>query len=186
VQSLTSPQFDDRLYRCVRAVYNTYRTELMNRNYYGNRLAATRRASAALDIALAVGTSSAIGAWALWRTSVGEIIWPVLSGVAALLAAVKPFLHLPAKTERYTSLFAGHGAVFHDLQAIVVEIERIGDYTKAISAKYNAVLERAKALSPNDDPCPRRRLLKRCYDEVNHQLPVTGFWWPPRGDSDVR
>lgn len=177
---------DDRLYVSVRGVYNSYRTVLMNRKYYGYRLARVKFTSTVFDIALAVGTSAAIGSWALWETPLGKGVWLVMSSTATLIALVKPFLNLPARIERFTRLFAGHGVAYYDLGAIVHEITRLQHYTEEVNLKYLAVLERAKALSPEDDPSPNRRLLNRCYAEVIQQIPTSGLWWPPKGGMNVR
>lgn len=172
-------------YAAVKGVYAKYRTELMNRKYYGRRLAATKQQAKILDIAVAIGTSTAIGTWALWRTAAGQDVWAALSAVAAILAVIKPLLQLPAQTERYTRLFAGHSAAFYSLQALVQEIDRERDYTKAVHVTYLSILGRTKDLSPDDDPSPKKRLVERCFREVKHEIPVSGLWWPPQGESNA-
>jgi len=166
------------VFASVRAVYAKYRTELMNRKYYGCRLAATKQLGKVLDIAVAVGTSTAIGAWALWRTAGGQSVWASFSGAAAIVAIIKPFLHLPAQTERYARLFAGHSAAFYDLQALVHEIGRMRDYPETLHATYLAINARANALSSEDDPSPKKRLLRRCFRQVNQEIPSNDLWWP--------
>ena len=183
---MTTFPSNDTLYAAVRAVYANYRKELMNRKYYGCRLAATKRLSTILDITVAVGTSTAVGAWALWHSPGGQAAWAVLSGAAALFAIAKPTLRLPSETERYTRHFAGHSVAFYDLQALVDEISRLRDYPTGIHGRYLAIVERANKLSTDDDPSPKQRLLKRTYREVTQEIPATSLWWPERGGTNDR
>lgn len=173
------------VYAPIKAVYAAYRTELMNRKYYGRRLAATKRLAQVMDITVAVGTSTAIGTWALWRTGGGHHVWEILSAFAAIVAVIKPFLQLPSHADRYGRLFAGHGTVFYDLRALVQEIDRVRDYPQSVHAAYAAVCDRAKALSIDDDPTPKGRILRRCFREVKQEIPESGLWWPPRGEPNA-
>ncbi len=178
------PAAPDRRRAGVKAVYDAYRTELMNRKYYGARLASLGRRSNALDVLVAVGTSGAVGGWHLWQSATGQTVWQLLAGAAALLALAKPFLQLPRQIERATRLFAGHGVAFYDLKAIVEEIARLEDLTPEMLARYAAVRERTKSLSPDDDPSPSRALVRRSYNEVLREIPAGSLWWPPDGGTN--
>jgi len=168
------------LYDCVRNVNNTYRTALLNRKYYGYRLSVVKKRNTALEIVIAVGTSSAVGAWAIWQsTAVGANAWAVLTCLAALFAVVKPILNLSKDVERYSKLFVGHGDVYYDLQAITMELARVRGYTDKIRETFESVLKRIKQLGIEDDPKPNEKLHRRCFEEVKTEIPVNSLWWPP-------
>jgi len=167
------------LYDSVKTVNNTYRTALMNRRYYGYRLSVVKRRNTILEIVIAVGTSSAVGAWAIWKsTSIGANVWVVLAGLATLFAVVKPFLNLSKHVEKYSTLFVGHGDVYYDLKIILTELARVGDYTDKMHEAFGRALERIKQLAPEDDPKINEKLRRRCFEEVEKEIPVESLWWP--------
>ena len=167
------------LYDSVKNVNNTYRTALMNRKYYGYRLSAVRKWNTALEILIAVGTSSAVGAWAIWKsTSVGANVWAILAGLAVLLAVVKPFLNLSKDVERYSKLFVGHGDVYYDLGTLTLELARVKNYTDKIHEAFLRARERIKQLGIEDDPKINERLRRRFYEEAKEEIPVGSLWWP--------
>jgi hypothetical protein len=169
----------EALYDCVKAINNTYRTALMNRKYYGYRLSLMKTWNVVLEIIIAVGTSSAVGAWAIWKsTSVGENTWAILAGLATLFAVVKPFLNLSKHVEKYTKLFVGHGDVYYDLQTIATDLARVRDYTDEMHEAFKRALERIKKLALDDDPKINEKLRKRYFEEVNKEIPVGSLWWP--------
>jgi hypothetical protein len=162
----------------LRKLYRDYRTALFNREYYGCRLEEMRTRNRTMEIAIAVGTSSAIGSWLIWTTPTGEAVWASISAVTAVLAIVKPFLDYPGRIERYSKLFAGHGDVYYDLDQIVQGVQQAGDFTPKINKAYAEVLARVKELAPDDDPKLNQKLGDWCYDEVNRKLPPDQLWMP--------
>lgn len=169
------------LYDCVKSINDTFRTALMNRKYYGHRLTTKRSCCVILDIIIAVGTSSAVGAWFIWReTPAGKNAWAIIAGLAALLAVIKPFLNLPKQIEKYSKLFIGHGDVYYDLKAITTELARVRDYRSKVQEAQGRVLDRIKQLAPEDDPKINENLRRRFFEEVNREIPVESLWWPKK------
>lgn len=173
------PQSD--LCRRLWFLYNSYRDAAMNRKYYGIRLGRTRRLAMALDVLVAVGTSSSVGGWVIWKDSAGAATWAVLSGIAAVIAVVKPLLKLTDKVERYSKLFVGHGEALYDLKAAVGAVAAAGDYPESLSRKVDGTIERFKRLAEHDDPQPHKRLLRLAYEEVKREIPVESLWIPESG-----
>ncbi|MCX5999623.1 MAG: hypothetical protein NTU41_08560 [Chloroflexi bacterium] len=167
------------LYDRVKALNDAYREALMNRKYYGYRLSRVKARSLCMDIVIAVGTSSAIAAWAIWKsTSAGANAWAALAGLATLLAVLKPILNLSKEVDRYTKLYVGHGDVFYDLETIVTKLGNVGNYTDEMQAAFDRAHDRIKQLAPDDDPKVDRILLRRCFEEVKAEKPVDSLWWP--------
>lgn len=170
------PQND--LCRRLWYLYNSYRDAAMNRKYYGVCLNRTRRLATVLDALVAVGTSTAVGGWVIWKDSAGAATWGVLSGLAAVIALVKPLLKLTEKVERYSKLFVGHGEVLYDLKAAVAAVAAAGDYPESLSTKVDGAIERFKRLAESDDPQPDKRLIRRAFEEVKKEIPVESLWVP--------
>ncbi len=169
----------------LRRLYDKYRTALLNRKYYGHKLESFQRTNLIFEMLVAIGTSSAIGAWAIWRDDIGTIIWALLTGVTALIAVIKPLLQLPRKIEKYSKLFAGHGDVFYDLDALVEEVRERKELTEEMRHAYKTALNRIKKMAPQDDPRPSRELLDRYYFEVNREIPPQNLWVPPTKQGGV-
>jgi hypothetical protein len=160
-------------------LYDDYRTALYNRKYYGCLLQKYRRWNFLFEVAIAIASSSAIGSWLIWRsTDFGQNVWALISGITAVLAVVKPFLEFPKQIERYSKLFAGHGDVFHDLDAIVREVESERGFTSKINKKYAETLGRIKELAVDDDPQQDMALARRIQEEVNREIPPEELWNP--------
>jgi len=169
----------DALYYAVKAVNDEYRTALMNRKYYGYRLDRVATWNRVMEIVVALGTSSAIGAWVIWKsTSYGQIAWAVLAGLAVVVAIIKPILNLSKDIERYTRLFIGHGDVSYDLQTIIDDLPRVGDYTTEMDGVFHRARNRIGKLATDDDPAIDEKLRRRCFDEVKREIPADKLWWP--------
>jgi hypothetical protein len=166
------------LYRSVRDLYDNYRTAYMNRKYYGYRLETIKRWNNAAEIMIAAGASTSIGG--LFLGNKLEVFWRVYSGLVALLAITKASLQFSKQIERYTKLFVGHGNTYHDLYLIVTEVNRTETFSSQMRKTYREALERLKQLASEGDPLPSQRLVRRCFDEVNREIPVERLWWPAK------
>jgi len=179
IVSTQSEEAGKVLLRSVKDLQDTYRTELLNRLYYGYRLARVKRWNLFLEIVVAIGTSSAIGAWVIWqKTETGEIVWAILAGAAALVALLKPVLQLPKKVEQYSKLFVEHGNLFYQLDILEKEVTRHQGFTPETDRAYWKVLEKARGLAIDDEPNPSKRLIKECCKEVNQKIPKSTLWRP--------
>ncbi|MBO0950882.1 hypothetical protein [Fibrella forsythiae] len=162
----------------LRNLYSDYRDALNNKKYYGCRLVQFRQWSMALDLILAIGTSSAVGGWLIWRDSVGQYVWTGLTGVAAVIAVLKPILKLSDQIERYSKLYAGHSTVFYDLDRVIKMVrEHKAFNTEMVTIRNNAI-DRRKELDPIDDPNPSKSLETKCFQEVNVQISTNMLWFP--------
>lgn len=166
------------IYNSVRTLYSQYRTVCLNRKYYGCRLQTIRDWDKVLEISIAIGTSTAIGGWALWRASIGATIWAVVGGLVAVLAVIKPILQLSQEIERYSKLFIGYGDTFSDLGNLVDEVGKTENYSGEMDVAFRKTFERLKQLAADDDPQPNQKLVQKCTDEVNREIPVDSLWWP--------
>jgi hypothetical protein len=105
----------------LRYIYNSYRTALLNRKYYGSRLVLSQRYNSVMEIAIAVGAagSGGVAGLAVWGTITGQYAWLWISGIATVLGVVKPILQIGAKIENYTKLYSGYSNVYLELKSVV-------------------------------------------------------------------
>jgi hypothetical protein len=136
----------------LRYIYDSYRTALLNRKYYGYRLTRYQSFNSAMDIAIAIGAtgSGGVAGLAVWGTITGQYAWLWISGVATIVGVIKPILQLGVKIENYTKLFTGHGSIYLEL----------------------------KAVGGLDDPKPDKKLIKQLQSQVNDEIPPDTLWTP--------
>ena len=163
----------------LNSLYDNYRTALMNRMYYGSRLASSRKTNRAIEIAVAVGSSGAIASWALWQsTDLGITAWAVLTGVSTVLAVVKPIVNYAKEIERYGKLFVGHGSLYYDLDSIVRHVAATKSVDDDDRARYERALDRRNEMAGDDDPKPNRKLVLKLQDRVDQMVPPESLWLP--------
>lgn len=165
-------------------IYDFYRTALLSEKYYANRLTLYKRTNLAYEIILALGTSTAIAGWAIWQESrAGKIFWPAFAGVVTLLAVIKPILQVPKEIENYSMLHTGYRALCLNLEAIVTDIRRKEEMNPQAQQLLDAAEKQYQALALKDDVSPSKKLVRKCQNAVNQQIPVESLWYPTSAQS---
>ena len=91
----------------------------LNTKYYGYKLQRVRFMSRAFDILIAIGTTgTGIAAWGVWELPAWKVSLDDLSGLATLLAIVRPMLDLTKRSEQYATLFTAHQQNFQRLRRV--------------------------------------------------------------------
>jgi hypothetical protein len=161
-------------------MYNTYRTAAMNEKYYANRLSHLTNWNRYYEIALAIGTSTAIASWAVWEAnSTAKTVRAIFSGLITLLAIIKPFLKLPEQIEKYSTLHTGYRALYLNLDSIVSTIRRRNGVTSEVQKLFDAAQEQYRSLALNDAVNINQKVLEQCQRLVNREIPVESLWYPP-------
>jgi len=164
------------------AINDFYRTVAMNRLYYFTRLRVLRRWCTFTDLVIAIGSSSAVAAWAIWRAGgTAASVWQVIAGAATLIAIAKPFLRLGDEVQRYAELVTGYTSVYFEAEVIVQTAKRMNGVSDALWQSFEQSEERMRKLGLNDDPRAEPRLLQESFDEVNRRMPASDLWWPNSG-----
>jgi hypothetical protein len=166
----------------LKSLYDDMRTALLNRKYYGCRLVVVKRRVLRLDVVVAIGSSSTVAGWAIWKGEIGSWWWGLIAGLAAVVAVVRPILQLGSEVERCSRLFTNFGDVYFDLKRIAEDSRGAGRFGENEVLRYTRSVERMKALSTDDDPDPDRALLTRLYVEVDKEHPASTLWMPAGND----
>ena len=150
----------------------------MRSKYYAHRLETYKKWDKTFEIALAVSTSSTVGAWALWQNNYGKQVWAIIAGISAVLSIVRPILHLQNKIEQFSQLYIIHDSAFQDLKRLVKEIATSHKITPDIDKVFSVIQARYGALALAEEAVPIKKLLQRYYDEVNKEIPPQTLWMP--------
>lgn len=177
---MSTTAVDEALERSLKQLYRELRNEMFNREYYGCMLHRRRRLDRLLQFVIAVGSSSAIAGWAIFREGTGAAVWATIAGLTTLVAVAQPILNLPKDIERYSKLFMSHASIYEELKRIVQEVEVRQDFPPGLRKAFAEAGRLRSALSADDDPKVDKRLARKVQEDVNRFWPVKKFWMPPR------
>lgn len=159
-------------------IYRDYRDTVMSRKYYECRRQSTYRFNFWYEVLIACGTSGTVGGWALWSVPAGHLVWVGVGATVAIATIVKPILKLADELERLAALSTKYAALQVDFEQLIFDIKTAGTITKPIRRIYGNICDKMKDLDGKGDAPPRERLLKRCQDDVNREIPPTSLWSP--------
>jgi len=164
----------------LRQIYNTYRTALLNRKYYGCKLACYQKYNFWLDVAIAIGAtgSSGVAGLAIWGTITGKFTWLVISGVATVLSVIKPILQLGKHIEKYTKLYTGHTSIYLELKAMVEDIEISRAVPRKWVDRYSSIRLLIREFAGLDDPKPDDTLIRTLQTRINEEINPADLWVP--------
>jgi len=162
----------------LEVIYDLYRTALLNRKYYGDRLSAIQRQNTIAEIVIAIGTAVGVGGLVFWEGAIGQYAWGAIAGLAVVLNVVRPIIQWPKKIELYSKLFASYSAMYGELGSVVSEIRTSRKLSPEMLKSYSDARLHAAWLSVDDDPRPSSKLVQRYYDDVNKEIPASDLWVP--------
>jgi hypothetical protein len=162
----------------LRRIYDAFRTSSLNVKYYGYKLQWATRLNTSAEVLIAVTSASGVSGWAYWGTSGGHVIWAIIAGTAALLAAIKPVLPLTRNISRYSQLHAGYTMNYLALKDIVDQIQIEEDFTRELERDFAQTRKAHREMARHDDPYPSKALVERFQAEVDAQIPVSSLWCP--------
>lgn len=110
-------------------------------------------------------STSALASWAIWNESGVTWVWPVLSGLAAVVALALPVFD-PAKSMKAASGLAGAWfSVFKDYELLWTQIDDIEE-AKAHSALKELGDEEKRLAELESGLSEKRALAQKCESEV--------------------
>ncbi len=164
-------------------VYDQYRTARLNVRYYSARAVSLRRTTQAFDMFLAIcAPTSAVAGFYVWQSQLGAPIWQFLAGMAAVIAIIRPFLHLTERLESVEQALTGYRALDSDLEQLTALIQQKGEYDRESQKKLQRALKRKEAIIgrlTRTEP-ENRKLKSACTEMVNRELPAEAFFVPEK------
>ena len=164
--------------------YDMLRLARMNAAYYEHRLRDANRIHLLFEITIAIGTTGSIAAWAVWKSSWGEYAWVAITGLATLLAVVKPILAPAKRIEICTRQHQGWLSLYYAVDKLLLSIRQETGWTKETRKRFDTIYDRSVQLHQEDEKCPNERLVRRCFDVANKLHPPETLWMPAHGSAD--
>jgi len=168
----------------MRHIHDERRTARMNCIYYEKRLKQLQRWNLAVEILIALATSSGVAGLAFWKSDPGRLIWGAVAALAAIASAVKPLLGLSKRVETTTQLRQGYLQSFLAFNRLALQIEGDGEVTAAHLAQHDKLADQLEALAKQDEIDPRLRLLRAAQLLVAAEMPIETLWMPPVAQPD--
>jgi hypothetical protein len=163
----------------VWTLYDKLRTARLNVKYYGCRLQSLQRWNLGTEIFIAVSTSSSVAGFWLLQSPIGAAFWKVVGLVAAVAAICKPFLALTKKIKEMERTVTGYRLLDYELMEIKTLVEQQQRFDQQLQSKLNKASQQEKALISNSPEArPVKRVLRKCQEEVESELPIAIFYVP--------
>ena len=159
-------------------LYDNYRNALMNSMYYATRLKRYKRADLWADITVALTTSSAFGGLAIWHAQLGKNLFSGLLAISVIVSTLRPVLRLSDRIARYSKLHYGYLEIYYRIQALISDVQGVGQLTLSHEAKIGEIADTYRALELEADAAQNRKELLRLQDEVEEVLPADRMWLP--------
>lgn len=163
----------------VYLVYDTTKTALLNKLYYGYQLARFRRYNFWMEIVIAIGAaSSGIAGLALWKTESGQYVWGAFSALSVVLATIKPSLKFAEKVENYAKLYGQYTDAYIKMSVHLQDIQLEQTVTNERIKAFGDLRVQAAELESLGDPVRDNVLIEKLTAEVNRTIPIEDLWVP--------
>ena len=168
----------------VNQIYDSLRKTLLNKKYYGRRLATYKAYNFSFELLIALGATGSGGAgFAVWQTSIGTTIWAAVSGLSAILAIAKPLLKLTEQIEIYAKLYGEYTTAFEKMKVLIDDLQVDKVITLDLIKTFNELRIRSTELAGLGDPRLNQLLISECEKEVNLEINVERLWDPGVDDN---
>jgi hypothetical protein len=165
----------------VYLIYDTTKTALLNKLYYGRRLEQYRRYNFWMEIIIAVGaTGSGVAGLALWKTEYGQLVWGALSAFSIILATLKPSLKLTEKVEAYAKLYGEYTGAFTKMSVHLEDIQLERRVSDERLKAFGDLRVQAAELETLGDPVQDEALVRALEGVVNKKIPIDRLWVPQK------
>jgi hypothetical protein len=104
----------------------------------------------------------------------GPLVWQILTGMAALSAAVGPVLGLWDKASQMDRAALGHSIVKDRIRRLLVEL-KLSDLQDSHLDRDREIDAVRSALSPLDEP-PSEKLREICWEKTLEEFPSEKAW----------
>lgn len=148
-----------------------------NELYYQRRAAWMRFLSTSANIVSAVAASAVLAHLLKEGDSLfgfGPVAWQLLTGLAALSAAVGPVLGLDGKAIQLDKAAFGHGVIRGRIHALLNDL-KMAELDETHIARSKEIEALRTALSALDEP-GSERVKERCWDQTLREIPSESAW----------
>lgn len=172
-------------------IYDEFRTLVLSREYYARRMKRQRFLLKWLDIFLAIfAAGSGVLGFALWKSQfvgipVGPLFLSIATGMAVVVAIVRPYLKLEDDLERLSSMQAVYSALSFAMHDIVRKVKTDGQVDGVADAVYGVLRQVRGNIGTKEDAPPNEKLLRKVMLLVNEMHPENSFYYPGDKVADL-
>jgi len=173
----TSPPVDNTSRRSVlmSRLFSDLQVARYNELYYQRRAAIFRRWLLAGNVVSALAASAVLanllsGAESSW----GPIAWSLLTGLAAISAAVGPVFGLGTKASQLDKAALGHGIVKDGIRRLLKDL-KLSELQESHLARNQEIEAFRSALAALDES-PSDRMRNRCWEDTMSEMPSKQAW----------
>jgi len=125
-------------------------------------------------IAITASTNVA-GIWIL-QNEIGQYIWKSLMAITMIVAIVKQILNYSKQIQAKKDLLLNYKSLFFDLEKIIILIKQKQKYDDELKKMFLQVIDKKyKLIQIEEDFKQDKKLIERCYNEVNIEFPPEYF-----------
>jgi hypothetical protein len=168
-------QSPERVYQ----IYDGCKNFLLNKKYYGKRLARYRFLNFWMEMFIALGaTGSGVAGFAVWQTGYGQYAWATLAAISIILSIAKPLLGLSTRIENYAKVYGEYSSAFAKMSILVDDLQVHRRVTPDLMTAFSDLRTRTAELVALDDPSPDPNLIREIQIDVNATINIEGLWVP--------
>jgi hypothetical protein len=147
--------------------------------YYQSQFSSLRRKNLLMELVLAISTSSVVAGLWLWETAVGGIIWKAVATLAAFLAVIKPLVKLSDQVQQKSDVLTNWRLLEDGLQQLTLSISQYRKYDDEMRNSFFTLMKtKTTIIQKEPSESIDERLRRRCFEQVNQELPLDSFFIP--------
>ncbi len=146
-----------------KAIWDSMLDADLNVRYWGHLSRQYYKTSRFFKIFLALMASGTVASWGFWQDI--ELLWKILSGIAAVLAITLPILRLEKKIEEMSILKGKWIELKNEYEFLRITMENKN--LNELEQEYKRIKDKEIEVSKEEKTLPlKEKLANKCYQEV--------------------
>jgi|SRR5579863_2743965 hypothetical protein len=175
--TISPPSQESRRGEVMTRLFRELQVARFNELYYQRRSDWFRRLATAANVISAVAASAVLASLLAANGQLfgwGPIVWQLLTGIAAISAAVGPVLGLDVKASQMEKAALGHSILRDRLYRLLGDL-KVSDLDDSHLARDKEIESFRSALAPLDEP-PTEKLREECWNRTLEEFPSDKAW----------
>lgn len=176
MSSLTTlpPVEESRRSAFMTRAFGDYQVARFNELYYQRRAASTRAWITRANVISALAASAVLASLLKDGFGLGQTLWQVLTGLAAISALV-PVIGFEAKTTQFERAELGYGLVRARLRELLRDL-KMAELDETFFAREREIAAIRDSLAALDAEPTKRRLSEQCWEQTLEEIPSENAW----------
>jgi len=125
-------------------------------------------------IALGLMTSGTVATWSFWNAGYGEVLWKVLSALAAAWSVISPLLNWSKRAESAFKLKVAYQVVLSDYELLWLQLDKLDE--KSVLKRIESIQKQKNDLAVIEKELPTadEELILKCQEAVEKARGLKG------------